>query len=134
MPTDAEIAAEAKLPPKQVREVRDAARAVTSLDRPVGEGGDAAFGDLLPTEHAAVEEEVELSLREESLRRALGDLTERQRRVLELRYGIAGDDPHSLEAIGKELGLTRERVRQIEAEALENLALHRELESLSPAA
>jgi len=133
-PTDEEIAEEAKLPLKQVREVREAARAVTSLDRPVGDEGDAAFGDLLATEQADVQEEVEVSLREESLRRALRDLSERERRVLELRYGLAGDEPRSLEAIGKVLGVTRERVRQIESDALENLALHRELESLSPAA
>jgi len=133
-PTDEEIAEEAKLPLKHVREVREAARAVTSLDRPVGDEGDAAFGDLLATEQADVQEEVEVSLREESLRRALRDLSERERRVLELRYGLAGDEPRSLEAIGKVLGVTRERVRQIESDALENLALHRELESLSPAA
>ncbi|MBA2358042.1 MAG: sigma-70 family RNA polymerase sigma factor [Actinobacteria bacterium] len=133
-PTDEEIAEEAKLPLKQVREVREAARAVTSLDRSVGDEGDAAFGDLLATEQADVQEEVEVSLREESLRRALRDLSERERRVLELRYGLAGDEPRSLEAIGKVLGVTRERVRQIESDALENLALHRELESLSPAA
>jgi RNA polymerase primary sigma factor len=133
-PTDQEIAKAAKLPLKQVREVREAARAVTSIDKPIGEGDGAQFGDLFAAEGDRPEEEVEVSLRDDILHRALHDLPERDRSVLELRYGLGDNDPHSLEAIGRRLGLTRERVRQIEADALENLSLHRELESLSPAA
>ena len=134
VPTEAEIAKQAKLPVKQVREVRGAARAVTSLDRPVGEDGGTAFGELLPSEQRAVDEEVEVSLRESVLRRALEELPERDRTILELRYGLGDEDPQSLEAIGRRLGLTRERVRQIEADALQNLAVHREIAALQPAA
>jgi RNA polymerase primary sigma factor len=134
-PTDEEVAKEAKLPLKQVVEVRKAARAVASLDRPVGEGGETVLGDLVASETAAPEEEVHVSLREETLHRALSELPERERTILALRYGLDGDnDPMSLERIGKVLGLTRERVRQLETQALERLAVQRELAALSEAA
>jgi len=129
-PSDEEISKRAKLPLKQVREVRDAARAVTSLDRPVGEEGDASLVDLMRGEAAEVEEEVELSLAEEALHRAVDELPEREKQVVKLRYGLNGDgDPKSLEEIGRRLGITRERVRQIESNALQRLAMHRELHS-----
>ena len=134
-PTEEEIAKKAKLPLKQVRDVRSAARAVTSLDRPVGDADDVSFGDLIPGESAAPEEQVTLSLGQDALRRAIADLPDRHRQVVELRYGLNGDaDPHSLEEIGRRLGLTRERVRQLEKDALERLAVNRELEALRDAA
>jgi RNA polymerase sigma factor (sigma-70 family) len=119
-----------------VREVRNAARAVTSLDKPLGAEGDAAsLGELFPSDDAQPEEEVHVSLREEVLHRALAELPEREQSVLKLRYGLDGDaDPKSLEEIGRILGLTRERVRQIETRALEHLALHREVGALGEAA
>ena len=132
-PTEEEVANQAKLPLKQVREVRQAARAITSLDRPVGEG-DAAYGDLFAAEGAEPEEELTVSLEQDVLRRAVSQLPEREREVVKRRYGLNGDrDPASLEAIGRELGLTRERVRQIEASALEQLAVNREIEALKVA-
>jgi RNA polymerase primary sigma factor len=132
-PRDEEIAAAAKLPLKQYREVRNAARAVTSLDRPIGEEGDAAFGDLLPNEDVATpEEEIELSLEKSVLNRALEELPDRERQVIKWRYGLDGDpDPASLEEIGRRMGLTRERVRQIETGALKRLAEHREVGALA---
>jgi RNA polymerase primary sigma factor len=133
-PTEEEVAKRAKLPLKQVREVRQAARAVTSLDKPVGEDLSASYGELLPSEQAAVEEEVEVGLREDALRRAIAGLTEREQEILTLRYGLGGDGPMALESIGRKLGLTRERVRQIEAGALERLAVQREIEAIRPAA
>jgi RNA polymerase primary sigma factor len=134
-PTDQELAKAAKLPLKQVREVKAAARAVTSLDRPIGEDDSGSYGELFAAEQAHTEEEVEVSLREETLRKALRELPERERTVLALRYGLAGDrEPMSLEAIGKQLGLTRERVRQIEANALETLSMLREVAGLREAA
>jgi RNA polymerase primary sigma factor len=133
-PSEEEIAKAAKLPLKQVREVRQAARAVTSLDKPVGEDAGAAYGDLLPSDQAAVDEEVEVGLQEETLRRAVEGLTEREQQILNMRYGLGGEDPMSLESIGRHLGLTRERVRQIESDALERLAVQREIEALRSAA
>ena len=134
-PTEEEVAKAAKLPVKQVREVRQAARAVTSLDKPIGSEGDSAFGDLFGDESAPIEEEVHVSLAEEALHRAVAELPERQQEVLRLRYGLdKREDPQSLEEIGRRLGLTRERVRQIEAHALEKLAVNREIEALRSAA
>ncbi|MBA2383286.1 MAG: sigma-70 family RNA polymerase sigma factor [Actinobacteria bacterium] len=134
-PTDEEIAEGAKISLKHLREVREAARAVTSLDRPLGEENDASIGDLVGVaEGAGVEEEVEISLTEDTLKRALEELPERERSVLTLRYGLGTKEPKSLEEIGRRLGITRERVRQIEATALERLAVSREIEALRPAA
>jgi RNA polymerase primary sigma factor len=134
-PTEEELAARAELPLKHVREALSAARAVASLDKPVGEEGDTSFGELVAHDQATVEEDVTVSLGEDALHRAIEHLPERERAVIKLRYGLDGDrDPKSLEQIGKELGITRERVRQIEAQALERLALERELEALSSAA
>jgi RNA polymerase primary sigma factor len=132
--TDEEVAKAAKLSLKHLREVRQAARAVTSLDKPIGEDGDASFGDLVVTEQAPVEEEVHVGLTEQTLRRAVGRLPEREAEVVRRRYGLTGEDPKSLETIGRELGLTRERVRQIEGRALERLAVSREIEALGSAA
>jgi RNA polymerase primary sigma factor len=130
-PTDQEVAKQAKLPLKQVIEVRQAARAVISLDRPIGEDDAGSLGELVAGQGPGPEEEVTVSLREDAVRRAVAGLPEREREVVKLRYGLNGDvDPVSLEEIGRRLGLTRERVRQIEAEALERLAVQRELEAL----
>ncbi|HSS73579.1 MAG TPA: sigma-70 family RNA polymerase sigma factor [Gaiellaceae bacterium] len=134
-PTEQELAKAAKLPVKQVREVKQAARAVTSLDKPIGEEGSGSFGDRFAADQAGTEEEIEISLREETLRKAIADLPKREQQVLKLRYGMNGDrDPMSLEAIGRELGITRERVRQIEANALETLSMLREVAGLREAA
>jgi RNA polymerase primary sigma factor len=133
-PTDAEVAKAAKLSTKHVREVRQAARAVTSLDKPIGDEADASLGDLFAAE-GSVEEEVHVSLDQELLHRALAELPDREQQVLKLRYGLDGDqDPQSLESIGRQMGITRERVRQLEATALERLAMRRELEALVEAA
>jgi RNA polymerase primary sigma factor len=133
-PTDEEVAEVARLSVQQVEEVRAAARAVTSLDRPVGADEGTPLGELVAGEAEAPEEELSVSLRQEALEQALSDLPDRAREVLRLRYGLGGTDPQSLESIGRDLGITRERVRQIEADALSRLAVSRELESLEEAA
>ena len=129
-PSDAEIAAAAELPLSQVEEVREAARTVTSLDRPVGEEGDTALRDLLEGDSPPVDQEVELSLSEELLRRTVDELPETERHVIQLRYGIDGEDPQPLRETGRRLGLSAERVRQLESKALKRLAMRRELEAL----
>ena len=134
-PTDDEIAKRSKLPVKQVREVRRAARAVTSLDKPLGDESESSFGDIVATSDHDIEEEIHVGLTEETLRRAVNALPEREQDVLKLRYGMDGDEePRSLDEIGRRLGLTRERVRQIEAQALRRLAVNREVEALRSAA
>jgi RNA polymerase primary sigma factor len=133
-PTDEELAKAAKLPLKQVREVRKAARAVTSLDKPLGDENGSSLGDIVATSGDDVSEELEVGLTEETLRRAVAGLSEREQDVLTLRYGLAGnEDPKSLDEIGRRLGITRERVRQIESQALERLAVNREIEALRAA-
>ena len=133
-PTDQEVADAAELTVEEVREARDTARVVTSLDRPVGEEEDTPFGALLPSGERTPEEEVDISLREDALRRALERLPEREREVVKLRYGINGDDPTPLGETGRRLGLSQDAVRKLERKALSELAQSRELEALRPAA
>jgi len=127
-PTLEEIAEEANLPVQQAREVRAAARASTSLDQPVGDGDDAVFGDFVAGDGPLPDEEVEVVIRSQVLKEALTSLPARDRQVLVLRYGLTDEEPKTLEEIGKVLGLTRERVRQIEVESLRRLAGLREME------
>jgi RNA polymerase primary sigma factor len=133
-PTDEELAAAAEISLEDLHALRDAARAVTSLDRPLGEEEDAAFGDLIPSDAPAPDDVVHISLREQALRRALEELPERERTVVALRYGIDGGEPRPLREIGRRLGITPERVRQIESKALGRLGRMRELEALRQAA
>jgi RNA polymerase primary sigma factor len=129
-PTLDEIAEEASLTPQQIIEVRAAARASTSLDAPVGDQDDAVFGDFVAGDEPLPEETVEVRMRRQALRSALASLPEREREVVTLRYGIDGREPRTLEEIGRCLGLTRERVRQIELESLRRLALVREMQAV----
>ena len=130
-PTLEEVAEEAGLPAQQAFEVKAAARASTSLDQPVGDEEDAVFGDFVPGEGPLPEEQVEVSLRSQALSQALHVLPERERTVLLMRYGIEGNEPRTLEEIGRSLSLTRERVRQIEVEALRQLSRLREMQSVA---
>ncbi len=130
-PSLEEIAEEANLPIAQAHEVKAAARASTSLDQPVGDTEDAVFGDFVAGDGPLPDEEVEVSLRCQALGQALAALADRERQVLVLRYGLDDADPKTLEDIGRRLGLTRERVRQIETEALKRLARLREMESVA---
>jgi RNA polymerase primary sigma factor len=134
-PTDEEVAARAEVTLGDLEALRDMARTVTSLDRPVGEGGEAAFGDLLPSDQAPPEEEVHVSLREQAVKRALQELSEQERAVVQLRYGLDGDDrPVGVQETGKRLGLRQSEVRSLERRALERLSTVREIEALREAA
>ncbi len=127
-PTLDEIADEANLPLQQAKEVRAAARTSASLDQPIGDAEDATFGDFVAGDGPLPEDEVEVTLRRQALKEALGALSDRDRRVLVLRYGLEDEEPKTLEDIGRRLGLTRERVRQIELEALRRLEGLREMQ------
>jgi RNA polymerase primary sigma factor len=133
-PTDEEIAHAAELGLDEVHEARDAARVVTSLDRPVGEEEETSLGALLPSEERGPDEEVDISLRENALRQALERLPDPEREVVKLRYGINGDDPTPLSETGRRLGISQDTVRRLERKALSQLAQSRELEALRPAA
>ena len=130
-PTLEEVADEANLPLQQAKEVRAAARASASLDAPVGDTDDAVLGDFVPGDGPLPDEQVEDSLRSQVLATALRALPERHRLVVVLRYGLDDADPKTLEEIGRRLGLTRERVRQIEVEALKRLATLHEMEAVA---
>jgi RNA polymerase primary sigma factor len=130
-PTEEEIARAAELPLKQVREVKSVPRTVTSLDKPVGAEHETPFGELLQSDLTEPAEEVEVSLREEALRGALDGLPEAERRVIELRYGLAGDQrPRTLEQVVERLGISRNRVRKLEAQGLSHLAARREIAAM----
>jgi RNA polymerase primary sigma factor len=130
-PTLDEIAEEASLPIEQAKEVKAAAHASTSLDQPVGDQDDAVFGDFVAGEGPTPDEQVEVLLRSQALARALASLSERERKVLILRYGLDNSDPKTLEEIGRRLDLTRERVRQIEGQALKRLSRLHEIEAVT---
>ncbi len=132
--TEDEIAAEAEVSADDMRQIQQAARTVTSLDRPVGTEGETTLGELLEVEATAPEEEVEISLREGTVRDALARLPEGERDVIRLRYGINGDQPHSVPEVSRRLGIPRGQVREIESRALVSLATMREVEALREAA
>jgi len=125
-----EIAEEANLTLQQAKEVKAAARASTSLDQPVGDQEDAVFGDFVAGDGPLPDEQVEVTLRSEALQQALSALPLRERQVIILRYGLVDSEPKTLEEIGRRLGLTRERVRQVEVESLRRLSKLQEMERL----
>ncbi len=133
-PTDDEIAERADVTLRELEETREYSRTVTSLERPVGDEADTELGALIPSDAPEPVEEVELSLRQEAVHRALESLSEQEQAVIRLRYGINGDEPTPLREAGKRLGLSPERVRRIEHKALERLACTREVAALSEAA
>jgi RNA polymerase primary sigma factor len=133
-PTTEEVAAEAELEPAQVDEIRDLTRVVTSLDRPLGTEEGTAFGEMVAEERPGPEEEVQVSLRDRTLRAAVAELPEPERRVIELRYGIDGENPTPIREASRRLEMKQAEVRELESKALERLARVREVESLSDAA
>ena len=133
-PTDEEVAEAAKIPLEKLLEAREALRTITSLDRPIGADGDATLGELVAAENGDPVSELAVVLEDGALERALESLPELERRALELRFGIGGREPQSIEAVRKELGVSRERLRRLEHNALERLSWMRELQELYEAA
>jgi RNA polymerase primary sigma factor len=109
-------------------------RTITSLERPVGAEGDTELGELLPSREIEPHEEVEIGLRDQTVRAALDQLPDQEREVIGLRFGLGGDDPTPLREAGRRLGLSPERVRRIEHKALERLAEFREVAALAEVA
>jgi RNA polymerase primary sigma factor len=133
-PTEDEIAAAVELPVDQVIEIRKAARPLTSLDQPIGEDGETSFGDLITAQQPAVEDEVVQDAGTTAVQLAVSSLPERERNVVQLRFGLGGEEPTPLRETGRRLGISAERVRQIEEEALARLAESGELSALHEAA
>jgi RNA polymerase primary sigma factor len=121
-PTAEEIAIELELGREEVEQIRRSAQAPVSLEKPVGDEEESEFGHFLADETAALPDEAaETTLRKETLKRVLGALAPRERRVLELRYGLDGQHPRTLDEVGRTFNVTRERVRQIENQSLKKL-------------
>jgi RNA polymerase primary sigma factor len=132
IPTDEELAEAAKISVGQVRAARETPRTVTSLDRPVGDQEETSLGELLPDEAAGEpSEQVELSLRTETVQQAVSELPERERLVLKLRYGLEGQlAPKSIQEVTRLLEMSVREVRRTEAEGLARLARMREVQAL----
>ena len=130
-PTPEEIAAEMGITPDKVREIRKISQEPASLHMPVGDEGDALLGDFIEdTESASPADEVGEIVQHEELNGVLSMLTHREREVLELRFGLKGEHPRTLEEVGQKFGVTRERIRQIEAKTLAKLKSYRDAQCL----
>jgi RNA polymerase primary sigma factor len=132
-PTPDEIAEESGVASDRVQAVRHVPRAVTSLDRPVGEGEETPLGELFGFDEGTFED-LHVSLTQDAVARLVASLPEPHREVVTRRYGLEGAEPETLRAIGKRLRISPERVRKIEVEALDLLAMDREVAALAEAA
>ena len=122
-PTVDEIGEAAGLPPDEVEEILRSAQPTVSLEKPVGEEEESELGRFLADETSVAPElSAEVSLREQALRELLDQLSYRERRVLELRYGLRGEKPRTLDELGRMFNVTRERIRQVESQSLQKLA------------
>jgi RNA polymerase primary sigma factor len=122
-PSVKELAEESGFPEQRIEELLDLVEDPVSLETPVGDG-ESLYGDLIEdTKSDRPDQETAINLRKSELARALQSLNPRMRHVLELRFGLSGSDPKTLEEVGEGLGITRERVRQLEARALRELRL-----------
>ncbi len=128
-PTDEEVAEAARISVPELERLRQTARIVASLDQPVDDGSETELGELAAWEAPDLEEQVHSALEEESVRKALEQLPEAERTVITLRYGLEGE-PVTLREVGKLLGVSHERVRQLESSALERLGRVAEIEAL----
>ena len=121
-PTEEEISEFVDLPVDEVADIRRADRGPTSLDQGVGEDGETALGDLIAGDGPSVEEEVVETIGDDRLREAVETLPDVERDIITLRFGLAREEPHALRETGRRLGLSSERVRQLEDRALRRLA------------
>src|SRR2546423_1391107 len=117
-----EIARDVDLPLDEVEQILRTSQAPVSLEKPVGDEEESEFGHFLTEENAPLPDEAaDKTLRQELLTNILGTLSHRERRVLELRYGLNGEQPRTLDEVGRAFNVTRERIRQIENQSLKKL-------------
>jgi RNA polymerase primary sigma factor len=132
-PTDEEVAKETKLPLDEVMAIRDLTRVTASLDSPVGDG-DTTFGELHAESTANLEDEVLERQQEEAVDAALARLPDKERRIITARFGTGGRQERTLRDAAREVGVTQEQARRLEAQALRRLAADGSLESWREAA
>jgi RNA polymerase primary sigma factor len=121
-PQPEEIALELEMTPEEVREILRMAQLPVSLEKPIGEEEESELGDFVQDEQAESPfDTASVSLRREDIQRALDSLPDRERQVIELRFGLTGAQPCTLEEVGRAFGVTRERIRQIENNTLKRL-------------
>ena len=121
-PTNEQIAEKLEMPVEKVREIMRVAQEPVSLETPIGEEEDSHLGDFIQDDEASQpSEEASYTLLREQLEEVLSTLTPREEQVLRMRFGLTDGKPHTLEEVGKEFNVTRERIRQIEAKALRKL-------------
>ena len=121
-PTAAEIALDLDLPLDEVEQIMRSAQTPVSLEKPVGDEEESEFGHFLTDDHVPLPDEAaEVAMRKETLKKILATLSHRERRVLELRYGLDGEHPRTLDEVGRTFNVTRERIRQIENQSLKKL-------------
>jgi RNA polymerase primary sigma factor len=130
-PTSAEIAFELEMPLEEVESIRRTAQTPISLEKPVGDDEDSEFGHFIEDDSEPLPDDVaDQTLRNEALSRVLGMLADRERRILELRYGLNGHAPCTLDEVGRAFNVTRERIRQIENQSLKKLRALAEAQKL----
>jgi RNA polymerase primary sigma factor len=121
-PRAEEIADELRMSPEEVRDILRMAQLPVSLEKPIGEEEESELGDFVEDEAAASPfDQASVNLRREDIQRALEALPDRERKVIELRFGLKGEHPRTLEEVGRAFGVTRERIRQIENNTLKKL-------------
>src|SRR5690348_13093869 len=121
-PTPVEIATDVDLPLDEVEQILRTSQAPISLEKPVGDEEESEFGHFLTDENAPLPDEAaDVAMRKETLKKILSTLSHRERRVLELRYGLDGEHPRTLDEVGRTFNVTRERIRQIENQSLKKL-------------
>ena len=133
-PTDEEIAAVTELPVEQVTEIRELSRSLTSLDQPVSDDGEVALGDILPSDRPDTLDEVADTIRDRQVADIVARLPEPERKVIELRFGLSGDEPRTVRQTGTALGITSAQASELEINALRRLADAEGVEALRMAA
>src|SRR4051794_38636914 len=133
-PTDEQLAEVTELEVEQVRAALDVAKVTTSLDQTVQDDSETSLGQLIADERPGLEEEVETTLRDEAVDRALADLPEVERKVVELRFGLGNEEPVSQRETGKRLGISEDSARDVEIRALKRLSHNDDLAALREAA
>ena len=130
-PTSQEIADDLDMTLEEVESIRRTAQAPVSLEKPVGDDDDSEFGHFIEDDSEPLPDDVaDQTMRNEALTRVLGMLADRERRILELRYGLNGEAPCTLDEVGRAFNVTRERIRQIENQSLKKLRALAEAQKL----